>query len=196
MNIELPYMVEYARTGRASCNGCKGYIPKDNLRIAVMVQSAFHDAKVPKWFHQTCFFKKQRPRSVEDIQNFENLRFIDQEELRNDIEEVVHKMSGNKRSKSSNLAVKDFGIEYAKSSRSTCRGCEQKIMKDEVRLRKTVYDTEVGMRYGGQPLWHHLACFAQLRSDLGWLDSGENMSGFTNLSNDDQIEVQKVLPFT
>jgi hypothetical protein len=30
--------------------------------------------------------------------------------------------------------LKDFTIEYAKSSRSTCRGCEEKIMK--VRLEQ------------------------------------------------------------
>ena len=28
---------------------------------------------------------------------------------------------------------KDFSIEYAKSSRSTCKECEEKIQKDEVR---------------------------------------------------------------
>ncbi|XP_037719419.1 uncharacterized protein LOC119553225 isoform X7 [Drosophila subpulchrella] len=39
MDIELPYMAEYARSGRANCKGCKCSIPKDNLRIAVMVQT-------------------------------------------------------------------------------------------------------------------------------------------------------------
>lgn len=29
-------------------------------------------------------------------------------------------------------ALKDFKIEYSKSSRALCRGCEQKILKDEV----------------------------------------------------------------
>lgn len=31
-----------------------------------------------------------------------------------------------------NAALKDFRIEYAKSGRAMCRGCEQKILKDEV----------------------------------------------------------------
>ncbi|XP_070852014.1 poly [ADP-ribose] polymerase isoform X4 [Drosophila suzukii] len=197
MDIELPYMAEYARSGRANCKGCKCSIPKDNLRIAAMVQSAFHDAKVPNWFHKGCFFKNQRPGSVGDIQNFENLRFTDQKELTDligNIEGVIHAKSGKKRSKSAYLVRKDFGIEYAKSSRSTCRGCEQKINKDQVRLRKTVYDTEVGMKYGGQPLWHHLDCFAQMRSELGWFDSGENMLGYTSLTSDDQKEVKNILP--
>lgn len=38
MDIELPYMVEYAKSGRASCKGCKTPIAKDTIRIAVMVQ--------------------------------------------------------------------------------------------------------------------------------------------------------------
>lgn len=31
------------------------------------------------WNHVSCFFKRQHPRSVGDIANFENLRFSDQE---------------------------------------------------------------------------------------------------------------------
>jgi len=27
------------------------------------------------------------------------------------------------------IGLKDFSVEYAKSNRSTCRGCEEKIMK-------------------------------------------------------------------
>lgn len=30
-------------------------------------------------------------------------------------------------------ALADFTIEYSKSGRATCRGCEQKIAKDEVK---------------------------------------------------------------
>lgn len=35
---ELPYKIEYARTGRAGCKGCKLNIGQDSLRIARMVQ--------------------------------------------------------------------------------------------------------------------------------------------------------------
>ncbi|XP_020806219.1 poly [ADP-ribose] polymerase [Drosophila serrata] len=197
MDMELPYMAEYARTGRASCKGCKSSISKDHLRIAVMVQSAFHDAKVPNWFHKNCFFKKQRPASVGDIYNFENLRFNDQKDLEHliaTVPEVVCVKTGKKRLKVDSVALKDFGVEYAKSGRSSCRGCEQKICKDQVRIRKTVYDTEVGMKYGGQPLWHHLECFAQLRTELGWFDSGENLPGYSLLKSEQQTEVKNLIP--
>ncbi|XP_061389126.1 poly [ADP-ribose] polymerase [Musca vetustissima] len=201
VSIELPFKAEYAKTGRAGCKGCKSNIGQGSLRIAAMVQSAFHDGKQPNWYHESCFFKKQRPGSVGDVENFESLRFEDQERIRKKIDEcgsvvvsVGSSKGGTKRTKTENSALKDFGLEYAKSGRAACRGCEQKILKDQIRIRKTVYDTEVGMKYGGQPLWHHVECFAQLRGELGWFVAGENLPGFNSLSAEDKEIVKKALP--
>ena len=38
MSDDLPYVAEYAKSGRASCKGCKTPVAKDTLRLAVMVQ--------------------------------------------------------------------------------------------------------------------------------------------------------------
>lgn len=38
MSEDLPYMAEYAKSGRAGCKGCKMNIAQDSLRIARMVQ--------------------------------------------------------------------------------------------------------------------------------------------------------------
>lgn len=35
---DLPYLAEYAKTGRSSCKGCRTGIEQGTLRIAVMVQ--------------------------------------------------------------------------------------------------------------------------------------------------------------
>lgn len=35
---DLPFKVEYAKSGRAGCKGCKQNIGKDTLRVARMVQ--------------------------------------------------------------------------------------------------------------------------------------------------------------
>jgi hypothetical protein len=50
------------------------------------------------------------------------------------IAEESSKGKGKKRKAAAenNVALKDFTVEYAKSSRSTCRGCEEKIMKVSV----------------------------------------------------------------
>lgn len=90
-------------------------------------------------------------------------------------------------------AFKDFKIDNAKSSRSTCRGCEEKIVKDELRISKKDYESESARRYGGQDRWHHVECFLKLRNELGFFESGNMIPGFELLSKDDQRLVTKSL---
>lgn len=47
------------------------------------------------------------------------------------VAEESTKVKGKKRKAAAenNVALKDFTVEYAKSSRSACRGCQEKIMK-------------------------------------------------------------------
>lgn len=92
------------------------------------------------------------------------------------------------------MLIKDFGIEYAKSGRASCAGCHLKISKDEVRIKKVAHDTEIGMKFGGQAVWHHVECFAQLRSSLGWFASANELPGFTSLTQDDQQTAKKHIP--
>ncbi|XP_055614181.1 poly [ADP-ribose] polymerase [Uranotaenia lowii] len=201
----LPYLAEYAKSNRASCklSSCKQKIEKDELRIAAMVQSAFHDGKQPNWFHERCFFQKHRPGTEGDVAHFEGLRYEDQERIRKKIAAlgsgVVEaapkgKGKGKKRTAEQSMALKDFGIEYASSGRATCRGCEIKILKDEPRIKKVDYTTEVGMKYGGQALWHHIECFAKLRSELGYFEKGDALPGFRYMKKEDQAKVNELLP--
>lgn len=43
------------------------------------------DGKVPNWYHYKCFFIKQRPSSVADIENFESLRYDDQKKIKEEV---------------------------------------------------------------------------------------------------------------
>ncbi|XP_044760388.1 poly [ADP-ribose] polymerase [Coccinella septempunctata] len=202
--MDLPYKAEYAKSGRASCKGCNSAIGQGTLRIAVLVQSPVFDGKMAKWYHQMCFFNKQRPKSVDDIENFETLRLPDQEKIKERIGAATSvilpekKGKGKKRDASTaalkSAALKDFIIEYSKSSRATCRGCDMKIMKDEIRISKKDFDTDVGKKYGGQDMWHHLSCFAKLRTELGYYESASVLPGFKSLSKDDQKEALKQIP--
>nr|XP_023025730.1 poly [ADP-ribose] polymerase [Leptinotarsa decemlineata] len=198
--MDLPYLAEYAKSGRASCKGCKSTISKGELRLAVMVQSPFHDGKNPNWHHFDCFFNKQRPKTTDDIDHYESLRVEDQDRIKARVGiatvAIVPDKKGKKRAGGPDAqlkkeALKDFTIEYAKSGRALCRGCEQKILKDEVRISKKDFDTEVGRKYGGQDLWHHVTCFAQVRSDLGYFESGDKLPGFKSLKQEDQKNVKK-----
>lgn len=50
------------------------------------------------------------------------------------------------------------------------------------------------MKFGGQAIWHHVECFAQLRSELGWFESADKLPGFKGLSKDDQHLAKKHVP--
>ncbi|XP_076248590.1 poly-(ADP-ribose) polymerase [Calliopsis andreniformis] len=200
MNPDLPYAVEYAKSSRASCQNCKNSIQKDSLRLAVIVQSPVHDGKIPKWYHPKCFFVKQRPKSTADFGNFDNIRWEDQKEIQKQIEEckniAVPTGKGRKRgsaAKSSGVSG-DFVIQYAKSSRSTCKGCEEKIVQGEVRVSKKDFESEEGRRYGGIDRWHHLECFAKVRNDLQFYEAGDALPGIKQLSKEDQKKVKSLLP--
>lgn len=43
------------------------------------------DGKTPNWYHTKCFFKKQRPQSEGDFENFLVLRLEDQNYIREQI---------------------------------------------------------------------------------------------------------------
>lgn len=98
---------------------------------------------MPNWHHFECFFKKQRPKTTDDIDHFEGLRVEDQDSIKARVGlasvAIVPNKKGKKRpgepsAKLKKEALKDFNIEYAKSGRAMCRGCEQKILKDEVNI--------------------------------------------------------------
>lgn len=139
-----------------------------------------------------------------DIEHFSALRYEDQKRIRQQIESLsgcivptTGKGKGKKRAAetaATSIALKDFGVEYAASGRATCCGCQIKILKDEIRVKKTVYDTEVGMKYGGQPLWHHVECFVKLRAELGFFECGDKLPGFKQLKKVDQPIIAKAIP--
>lgn len=40
------------------------------------------DGKVPNWYHYNCFFLKQRPKVMGDIENVDSLKWEDQEKIK------------------------------------------------------------------------------------------------------------------
>jgi len=90
--------------------------------------------------------------------------------------------------------LNDFKCENAKSNRSVCIGCEQGIVKDDIRVAKMDYETEKGARFGGIPRWHHLECFALSRAENEFWDSGDAIPGFKTLSKEDRKIMKDKLP--
>ncbi|XP_015905650.1 poly [ADP-ribose] polymerase 1 [Parasteatoda tepidariorum] len=187
MSSELPFVAEYAKSGRASCKACKGNIGKESLRIGIMVQSPHFDGKVPHWHHFACFFKKKTAlKSTSDVANFDNLRWEDQEKFK--------KLMQSTETKVANGDLSDFSVEYAKSNRATCRGCEEKISKGIIRISKIDRDRAEAQRFGPAPAWRHVDCFVKDRQLLEFTDSAEKLPGFKNLSEEDQAMLKEKLP--
>ncbi|XP_076760551.1 poly-(ADP-ribose) polymerase [Xylocopa sonorina] len=199
MSTELPYAVEYAKSSRASCQNCKKSIEKDSLRLAVIVQSPVHDGTIPKWYHPPCFFLKQRPKNTADFSNFDNIRWEDQKDIEKKIVDALNLPlpvfgRGKKRTSITAGLLRDFLIQYAKSSRSTCKGCEERIVQGEIRVSKKDFESEHGKKYGGIDRWYHLECFVKIRESLEFYESGDKLPGKDELSKDDQKKLKTVLP--
>ncbi|KAG6929434.1 poly(ADP-ribose) polymerase 1 [Chelydra serpentina] len=192
------YRAEYAKSGRASCKKCGESIAKDSLRLAIMVQSPMFDGKVPHWHHYTCFWKRARLVSHADVDGFPELRWEDQEKIKKAIEtggaaagKGTDQEGGGKAEKSLN----DFAAEYAKSNRSTCKGCEQKIEKGQIRISKKMVHPEKP-QLGMIDNWYHPNCFVSHRAELGFLPAfgASQLQGFGMLKAEDKEALKKQLP--
>ncbi|EZA56984.1 Poly [ADP-ribose] polymerase [Ooceraea biroi] len=201
MGDEMPYRTEYAKSDRSKCQLCKSLIGKGSLRLAAVVQSPVHDGTVPRWYHFKCFFMKQRPKSTADIACFDEIRNEDQDAIRKKLEESLSAPAqtsgkGRKRTKAgaSGGVSGDFRVEYAKSNKSTCKGCEEKIIKGETRISKKDYESEEARRFGGLDRWYHVECFVKLRADFGYYESGDKLPGAKQLSKEDLQNLKDALP--
>ncbi|KAJ8308841.1 hypothetical protein KUTeg_013715 [Tegillarca granosa] len=187
---DLPFKAEYAKSGRSSCKACKGSISQDSLRLAVMVQSPVFDGKIPNWFHYKCFWKRAKVNTVGDIHGYEGLRWEDQQKIKESVEGGGGGGSGGGGDSGGGSSgnYNDFTTEYAKSGKSTCRGCEDKIPKDEVRISKKEYDSVRAKMYGPVDLWYHLDCFVKDRDELefGADMNVEKIKGYNQLKKEDR----------
>ncbi|KAL8175586.1 UNVERIFIED_CONTAM: Poly [ADP-ribose] polymerase 1 [Gekko kuhli] len=195
---EKLYRAEYAKSGRASCKKCGDNIAKDSLRLAIMVQSPMFDGKVPHWHHYSCFWKRARLVSHSDVDGFSELRWDDQEKIKKAIETggaAAGKGGDQEGGSKAEKSLNDFAAEYAKSNRSTCKGCEQKIEKGQIRISKKMVHPEKP-QLGMIDNWYHPACFVSRRAELGFLPtfSASQLLGFGLLSAEDKETLKKQLP--
>ncbi|XP_061405854.1 poly [ADP-ribose] polymerase 1 [Lethenteron reissneri] len=196
---DKPFKAEYAKSSRASCKKCGGNIEKDCLRLAVMVQSPRFDGKVPQWHHFQCFWKRARPLTQADVDGFSELRSADQDRIKKHIEggaDGEGKSSGkaNGGGAAASNTLPDFVVEYAKSNRSKCKGCDDKIEKDDVRISRKMINIEKP-HLGMIDHWYHTNCFVEHRDQLGFLSTyGANqIGGFTRLNANDKKAVEALL---
>lgn len=75
-------------------------------------------------------------------------------------------------------------VEYAKSARSSCRGCKESIAKGVLRLGVAAQDP----RGFDSTKWYHVTCFPT--SNL--LGPVEKINGFDSIKDDDRVELQEL----
>ncbi|KAG8443845.1 hypothetical protein GDO86_009147 [Hymenochirus boettgeri] len=162
-----------------------------------MVQSPMFDGKVPHWHHYSCFWKRARVLSQGDIDGFTELRWDDQEKIKKAIETGGAAAGAGADSKGGKgeMTLNDFAVEYAKSNRSTCKGCEQKIEKGQIRISKKSVDVE-RPQLGMIDRWYHPDCFVSRREELGFLPSysASQLKCFGILSAEDKDILKNKLP--
>ncbi|KAG2468467.1 PARP1 polymerase, partial [Polypterus senegalus] len=162
------------------------------------ILSPMFDGKVPHWHHFSCFWQRARVLSPGDIDGYSDLRWEDQEKVKKAIESgeaTATGIGGKKGDGRSEKTLNDFAVEYAKSNRSTCKGCEQKIEKELIRLSKKMIDPEKP-QLGMIDRWYHIACFVSRREELGFMAAynASQMKGFAILRTEDKEELKQRLP--
>uniref|UniRef100_A0A672QQB0 Poly [ADP-ribose] polymerase n=1 Tax=Sinocyclocheilus grahami TaxID=75366 RepID=A0A672QQB0_SINGR len=198
--LQKLYHVEYAKSNRSTCKGCDQKIEKldfTHLAPVCLSQSPMFDGKVPHWHHFSCFWLRAAVQSPSDISGFIDLRWGDQEKVKKAIEsgDATGGKGEQKGAAKGEKILNDFAVEYAKSNRSTCKGCDQKIEKDHIRVSKKTVDPEKP-QLGLIDRWYHTGCFVSRREELLFKPeySAAQLKGFAALRDEDKEELKKRLP--
>ncbi|KIH45893.1 Poly(ADP-ribose) polymerase and DNA-Ligase Zn-finger region, partial [Ancylostoma duodenale] len=171
----LPFGVEYARSSRATCKGCKNTIQQDTLRMSVREPSRHFDGLQDNWFHFPCFWKRIVPGKVEinekSIKGIDTIRWDDQEKIR---EKIAGVENGDLPEAKSFSALK---VEYAKTSRGKCSKCKLAIAQKEIKFAKHMS-------------WFHQKC---LFVDVKYDGEIKDIEGFGQLTDEDKLTLQDSL---
>ncbi|GAB4830505.1 Poly [ADP-ribose] polymerase 1 [Ancistrocladus abbreviatus] len=82
---------------------------------------------------------------------------------------------------------KPWKVEYAKSSRSSCRTCKMPIDKEKLRLGKMVQSKQFD---GLMPMWNHADCIMKKANQIKSID---DLEGIESLRWEDQQKIRKYI---
>ncbi|TVU01679.1 hypothetical protein EJB05_52859, partial [Eragrostis curvula] len=192
--------LKYAKSGRSTCKGCSEAIASGALRLGTTA----HDPRGfdnTKWYHVACFPAASHPLGpVENINGFDAIKDEDREELR-ELEKnhktnqtIVDplKESSPKKEKTQVSAPAEgesdkasVSVEYAKSGRSTCKVCNENIVKDALRLGASFHDP----RGFENTKWYHVACFPTSSYPIFPV---EHLKGFDSIESHDREKLREL----
>uniref|UniRef100_A0A0E0JIE2 PARP-type domain-containing protein n=1 Tax=Oryza punctata TaxID=4537 RepID=A0A0E0JIE2_ORYPU len=162
--------VEYAKSGRSACKVCSEGIAKGALRLGASARDP-RGFDSTKWYHVACFPSSSHPIDpIEKIKGFDSIKEEDREEVRElnktckrdhtavgpTEESSPKKVKASLSSPAAGVAENaSISVEYAKSGRSTCKGCSESIAAGALRLGASIRDP----RGFDSTKWYHIACF-------------------------------------
>jgi bifunctional polynucleotide phosphatase/kinase len=142
-----------------------------------------------KWYHAGCFFPRDAGlASAEIFEGFSDLKSKDQEKLKKlvtggDLSSEEDEEAGHEKK---NVTKEKIIAEYAKSGKSSCKKCSEKIESKSLRLGFSSWDP----RGFENTKWHHIDCFFTQDADLV---SAESIEGFSELKSSDQEKLKKLV---
>lgn len=193
--------VEYAKSGRSICKGCSGVIASGALRLGASARDP-RGFGATKWYHVSCLPSSSYPLGpIGSIKGFDSIKDHDRAELRE--LEKNHKRDNTavsppeeQRPKKARIqmfspaeGVPDnvtVSVEYAKSGRSTCKGCSENIAKGALRLGATFPDP----RGYENTKWYHVVCFPTSSYPLFPMS---NLKGFDSIEDHDRDKLHKLV---
>ena len=161
-----------------------------------MSQSLRFDGKDPTWFHEDCFFQCHQPKVSDEFENFENIKYDDQLRILMRIDPKFTKMA-TKRAAEEPLDpddISNYGIEYSTTNDDKCAVCKEEILRNEIKIKKTVYDTEIADQFGKEIQLNHMHCFVMQRDLFKFQFGGNKLPGFSSLQAAHQVYISEVLP--
>jgi hypothetical protein len=125
-----PYVIENARSGRARCKTCRRVIPKDQIRIGILIEGPYGPGYL--WHHLKCAARRQFDR-VEEAYRLEAWNEAKDppgkvpplDELRRHAEKAEERRQTRK---------DPPYAEVDPSGRARCKHCGEPIAKDSVRV--------------------------------------------------------------
>ncbi len=156
--LELPaFVIEAARSGRAKCKSCRKAIPKDDLRLGVMVEGPFGAGHM--WYHLTCAAKRLFDK-VQEAYEIEAWKLAKVPLSVDDVPPLAELESLREEAEKKKVDKKELPhTELAPSGRSKCKHCDEFIEKGKARV-VVGREVEFGQQTRTTPINVHPACVA------------------------------------
>ncbi|KAI9093452.1 poly polymerase catalytic domain-containing protein [Phlyctochytrium arcticum] len=176
--------VEYAKSGRSMCKGCRSTISAGTVRIGYLKASAFFDGLQPEWHHKRCLLQKTKKYKLqtahlEHAHGINDLRWEDQESLKETARGMSAPNTSNeagsssskgqvkpaeppqKKSTAGQISRRSLHGKYSGKGAGPCAGCAKNIRANTLILGIPSENPESheSMDKTQNLDWYHLDCF-------------------------------------